>query len=385
MFDFDFQSLFETMLDLFTAGAILGLFYLFVSLLTLLRVRRSEPTPRPRRAPITILKPLHGHEPGLLGRLLATHDQDYEAPIQIILGCHDREDAAIPVVDRLKRARPDADIDLVVDPRIYGANRKVSNLVNMFESAKHQVLIASDSDIEVEPSYLARVVDALETDGVGAVTCLYHGVPGEGAPAELSALAINAHFLPNVILATKLGLVRPCFGSTIATTRPVIERIGGLRAFADKFADDYEIGSAVRAAGFEIAIPDFTVGHACNERTLAEFLSQHVRNARTIKSIDPFGHAGSFICNPLPMALIGMMEGTGAAAAIAGAALALRLAVCKLTQVKLGLPKQKLHLLPLADILLFGVFIASFFGSSVSWRGRRYRVIADGRLSHDPS
>ena len=39
---------------------------------------------------------------------------------------------------------------------------------------------------------------------------------GRGVFAELSALAIDAQFLPNVVMGTALNLAKPCFGSTIA-------------------------------------------------------------------------------------------------------------------------------------------------------------------------
>jgi ceramide glucosyltransferase len=385
MSDFHYAFNPADLLSFFTAGAALGVAYLCVVLLALLRYRKGDGSTAGRPRSVTMLRPLHGSEPGLADRLLAVCDQDYSAPIQIVFGCHDAEDAAIPTVERLQQGRPKADIDLIVDGRVYGANRKISNLINMFSVAKHDVLIASDSDIDVDSTYVAKITAALDEPGVGAVTCLYHGLPGPGTAAGLSALAINAYFLPMVVMATTFGLARPCFGSTIATSRSILERIGGLTAFVDKLADDYEIGAAIHAAGYEIAIPTFTVGHACNETTIAQFMRQHIRNARTIKTIDPFGHAGSFICNPFPLALIGLVQGAEAPAVLAVAAVVLRIAVCKLMETKVGLPRQRLLLLPLADVLLAAAFVASFFGKTVTWRGRRYRVVAGGRLSHDRS
>jgi len=38
-------------------------------------------------------------------------------------------------------------------------------------------------------------------------------------------------------------------------------------------------------------------------------------------------------------------------------------------------------LLPMRDLLSFAVFVSSFFVGVVSWRGQRYRVLADGTLS----
>jgi ceramide glucosyltransferase len=371
------------LLDVFTAGATLGLIYLIVATSFILAYRRNDRLSPVSAEPVTVLRPLHGAEPRLHNRLATLCNQAYPAPVQIIFGCQDGEDPAIEAVKALRRDRPELDLELVVEARLCGHNRKVSNLINMFIAARHDVVAVSDSDIEVGSDYLNKITAALEEDGVGAVTCLYHGEAGDTLAAWLSALAINAHFLPNVVVGIGLNLAQPCFGSTIAMRRETLERIGGFRSFADKLADDYAIGQAVRAVGLHVAIPSFTLGHVCYERTIAEFFRHQLRSARTIRSLDPFGYAGAFIGNPLPLALIGFLHGGAEAGALAGAVLTLRLALCKATERKFDLPPQRLWLVPATDVLLFAVYICSFFGAAVSWRGRRYRVVSDGTLSHD--
>jgi hypothetical protein len=36
--------------------------------------------------------------------------------------------------------------------------------------------------------------------------------------------------------------------------------------------------------------------------------------------------------------------------------------------------------MPLQDIVAFGVYVTSYFGATVHWRGAHYRVMADGTL-----
>jgi ceramide glucosyltransferase len=333
--------------------------------------------------PVTILKPLHGAEPSLSRRLASFCRQDYAAPVQVICGVQDPADPAVAIA-RLLATSPEAPrFDLVIDARTHGSNPKISNLINMLPAARHDVLVMADSDMEVGPDYLAWIVAELQRPGVGAVTCLYHGVPLSGRWSSHAALGINTHFLPNVVTALALRLAQPCFGSTIAISRSLLSRIGGLAAFADQLADDYEIGQAVRAAGHEVAIPAFTIGHACFHERLRGLLAHELRAARTVRSIAPVGYAGAFVTHPFPLALAGALLGGEYALVIAAAALACRAALCICAERAFRLPRQPYWLIPSRDLLSFGVYIWSFFGMRVQWRGLRYRVAADGSLLSD--
>lgn len=369
--------------SLCVAAAALGCLYLLVSCVALStfasRRRGTVCTP----VPVTILKPLHGPEPGLSRRLSSFCRQDYGAPVQMICGVRDAADPAVAIA-RLLAVSPEAPrFELVIDARSHGANPKISNLINMLPAARHDVLVIADSDMEVGPDYLARIVAELQRPGVGAVTCLYHGVPLSGRWSRHAALGVNTHFLPNVVTGLILHLARPCFGSTIAISRSLLSRIGGLAAFADQLADDYEIGQAVRSAGQEVAFVCFTIGHACFHERLRGLLAHEVRAARTVRSIVPLGYAGAIVTHPFPLALIGALLGAPHALAVAAAALACRTALCFYVERAFALPRQPYWLIPSRDLLSFGVYIWSFFGMRVQWRGARYRLAADGSLLSD--
>jgi ceramide glucosyltransferase len=364
------------------AGATLGCIYMLVTSVLVLRFRRGSGGRR-CTLPVTILKPLHGAEPRLFAQLASFCNQDYGGSVQLVFGANDEDDPATEVVKRLKAALPGKDIDLKVDPREHGSNRKVSNLINMMTLAHHDVLVIADSDIQVGSDYLAEVVGELQRPGVGAVTCLYHGIAEAGFWSRLSALAINTQSLPAVIMALSFGLARPCFGATIAVRRETLNQIGGFANFADDLADDYAIGEAVRASGYEVAIPSFAVGHVCFESDLESLLAWQMRFARTVKSIDPIGYAGSIITHPLPLALIGALLGDGGALLLLAVTLVSRHLLLRSVERRFGLAGQPSWLIPIQDLISFTVYVASFFGTTVSWRGHKYRVLPDGRLLHD--
>ncbi len=332
--------------------------------------------------PATILKPLHGDEPRLEDCLGTFFAQDYPAPVQLVFGVQDEHDPAVAVVDRLRARHPDIDTALVVDARRHGANAKVSNLINMYAAARHGVLVLSDADIAVPPDYLRKVTAALEPSEVGAVTCLYTGVAAGGLGSRFTAMGIDYHFLPNVLTGLSLGLAEPCFGSTVALRRALLDEIGGFKAFAEYLADDYEIGRAVRAKGYHVAIPNMTVRPSCSENGIGEWLAHELRWARTLRVVAPAGHVGSVVTYAIPLALLGtILSGftlfpLGALATSLAARAALKWRIDKI----FGGEGGPLWLLPVRDVLSFGVFLASLFGVSVEWQGERLRVKQDGAL-----
>jgi ceramide glucosyltransferase len=361
--------------------ATIGCFYALVAAVLATRFgRRFEPIQAGPQLPVTILKPLCGREPGLLTRLLGFAHQDYDAPVQIVLGTQNRADPAIEAVDGLKAACPDGDIEIVVDPLGHGTNRKVSNLINMAPRARHAIVALSDSDIEVDPTYLRDVAAELARPGVGAVTCLYHGIAGAGFWSRVSAMSINSYFLPNVVVARSMGLAQPCFGATIALRRETLDAIGGFHAFADILADDYAVGQAVRNAGYDVAIPSFSVGHVCFEQSAGELLRHQMRQSRTIRSIDPVGYAGAVITHPFALALIGALLGGPFGLLVAAAAVVCRTGLTIAVERAFGLPRQPYWLVPFRDLIAFATFVSGFFGTTVSWRGSRYRVLSDGSV-----
>lgn len=345
---------------------------------------KTPPAPAASWPAVTILKPLKGAEPCLFENLSSFCAQDYPAPVQIICGVQDLQDAAIATVERLKVSFPGADLQLVIDQTAHGANLKVANLINMARHARHDFIILADSDIRVEPSYLAQVTAALAPFRVGAVTCLYHGLAAAGFWSRLSALAIDAHFLPSVLVGLRTGLATPCFGSTIALTRERLAEIGGFEAFADCLADDYAIGDAVRARGLRVEAPNMLVAHSCSESSFIDLWRHELRWARTIRSVDPVGYAGSLVTHPLAWALIAVVSGAPMFGTGVGVlAIASRIVLLRAVRRSFGLAASPYWLLPIRDLLSSAVFVWSFCGWDLNWRGRGYHMQADGHLTAD--
>jgi ceramide glucosyltransferase len=331
---------------------------------------------------VTIVKPLHGDEWALRKNLADFCTQDYPGPVQFLFGVHDVADPALEAVAQLRLSHPQAHITVVTDARLYGPNRKMSNILNMLPQAEHDVLVFADSDVGVGPSYLRDVVGELQQPGVGLVTCVYRGLPNPGFWPRLSAKATNYQFLPSVVTGLALGLAQPCFGQTIAMQRSTLDKIGGFDQFVHHLAEDHAIGIAVRRAGGKVVIPPFTVSHACVETSARELITHELRWSRTIRTIDPIGHLGSALIHPLAFALLSLLLSSGAAWAWSLAAVALlsRLSLKLQLDRTLRQAHRDLWLMPLWDLVSFGIFVSSFCSNRVMWRGFSFQVGGDGLL-----
>ena len=343
--------------------------------------RRATPS-GPEPPPVSLLKPLHGAEPGLYENLRSFAQQDYPV-VQMVLGVNDANDGALPVAQALIRDLPASDIALVLDPPVRGSNLKVANLENMLAAARHDILVISDSDMRVDRRYLGAVTAPLHDPRIGLVTCLYEGVSTGGIWSELGALHINFGFLPSALVAAELGIGHGCFGATIAVRRETLERIGGLARLRDELADDRRIGDAVRAQGLAVLLSRYVVEARVSEPSFTSLWQHELRWARTVRAITPAGFAGSVLTHPVALAAL------AAAASRFGLTSAILLVIsCLLRWASaliiagaLAFTTAGLWLLPVRDALSFAVFVASFFGRRVCWRDQLLHVDASGRMT----
>jgi ceramide glucosyltransferase len=331
--------------------------------------------------PVSVLKPLHGAEPGLYGNLRSFVDQDYPQ-LQLVLGVRSPNDGALPTARALLRNRPGRDIALVVNPRVRGSNLKVANLENMLPAARHDWVVLADSDIRVARDYLAVVTEPLAEPKTGLVTCLYKGVASGGIWSRLAAMQINFSFLPGAIVGDAINVGGGCFGATIALRREVLERIGGFARLRDELADDHRIGAAVRDLDLDIVLSPYIVENRVAENSLASLWRHELRWARTTRLMAPAGFAGSVVTHTVMVtALAALCFGSGWAAWSALAlTLLLRWSAAAAIARWLDLPRRGLWLLPLRDALSFAVFLTSFATRRVCWGKQRFRVTPNGHM-----
>ena len=130
-------------------------------------------------------------------------------------------------------------------------NPKVESLAAMERHRKYDVILISDSNVRVRPSYLRETASYLAEPGVGLVTNLFTGVGEIHASAVLENLQLNGYIAGGVATASVFGATCVVGKSMLIPVR-ALESIGGFAAMRNVLAEDQVIGVRVRKAGYSI-------------------------------------------------------------------------------------------------------------------------------------
>jgi ceramide glucosyltransferase len=360
------------------AGA--GIGYLALAISCVWRFRPggdSDPNYRPG---VTILKPLCGADPDLYACLQSFCRQDYPE-LQIIFGVAGSSDPALPIVRRIMAEFAERDIALIIDRAQHGANRKVSNLINMMTVAKYGILIVCDSDVRISDNCLGALVRPLADPIVGAVTAPIRGVPGRGFAAMLSCAFINDWYFPQTLIAETLGPVRSCLGPLTVVRRNSLDAIGGFAALADQIADDFMLGQLIARRGERVVISRTMIDVMVHE-DFASLVRHELRWARTIRATEPTGHLWSAVTHVLPI-IVPLLFGCPSRVALPLALLAvtLRILLNRLVCVRLGVTRRPpLWLIFLREGACIAIWLSSYASRRIEWRGANFVIARGGSM-----
>lgn len=372
----------------FALLAVGGWGYQLLSMLATARYLRSRESGGATFSPaISILKPLKGFDPEMYESFRSHCLQEYSGRLEILFGVNDSADPAVNAVAQLKQEFPNCDISLIVCSDVLGTNRKASNLVQMAACSKHDYLIVNDSDIRVPKDYLRRVAANFADPQVGMVTALYRGVPHNGIWSKLEALTIATDFAGGVLSAIAVeGGLHFALGSTLAIRKDVLEKIGGFQVVCDYLADDYELGNRTANSGYQVALADVVVETFLPAYSFRGMFDHQLRWARTIRDKRKGGYFGLLLTFGLVWAIAGAVLAWGAWWSLS---VLLAVVIARFTGAFLLCSRvlddrvslRNLWLVPLRDCIGLLVWLASFGGDTVIWRGEKFQL-RDGKLTH---
>ena len=358
-----------------------SLVYCILTIIAAIRYRAVRPPELRVQAPISILKPLAGVDDGLEENLRTFFEQDY-SEFEILFAVRKPDDPAIAVAERLRARYQNVPSRMIVTGEPPYPNAKVYSLDLMLASARHDLLVMSDSDIRVTPGMLSTIAAEFQDPELGMATCPYRAVPGRSFWNTLEAIGLNTEFIGGVLVARMLEGMKFALGPTIAARRSTLAGIGGFDAVKDYLAEDFVMGKLAAARGDGVVLSSYVIEHRIGAQTLAANLKHRLRWNRSTRRSRPAGYAGQLFTNPLPLALL-LYAARPAWWPVALAAIVLRAAAGWATAghvLRDPLAGRLFFLVPLQDLLSFAMWIGGFFGNTILWRGRRYYLQPDGRF-----
>ncbi len=374
----------SVILSLLLLSGILYHLYALFCVLDFFR-RKEADGQQAAQEPVSIIKPLSGIDPGLGENLKSFAQQDYPE-YELLLGFSERDDRTAAKVRRDIVPFLGGSVRVVVSNRELGSNRKVSNLQGMIDVARFQLLAITDSDIRAEPGYLRTVVNEyLGGKNVGMVTCLYKVSCPRSLGSAFESMTIALDFMPSVLVAGRLEGIAFGFGASMLVSKKGLEEIGGLPAIANHIADDYQLGNRLWKKGYQIVLSSVVLETVTGRMRIRDYFSHQLRWARTNRASRPRGIAGYGITFILPLALLLLIlqRASVASLLLLGGVLLIRFttaAVIYRKVIRTAKWLSWLPLLPLKDIASFVIWLWSFFGNTVTWRGRSYKIEKDGKM-----
>ena len=351
---------------------------------------RNAAAPAPNPMPgVSILKPLRGVDARMYAGFVSHCTQEYTGEYELVFGVGDLDDNAVAEVARLRVEYPQLPIKLVECTRRLGANGKLSSLTQMLPHAAHEHIVVNDSDILVSPSYLAHIIapfvpqhwpGSASHRPIGLVTVPYLGRAERTFFSRLEALGISTDFVPGVLAARALeGGLRFGLGSTLATTKAALDRIGGFESLVDQLADDYELGARLHRAGYRVELVPEIVATTVPAYSWRGFSDHQLRWARSTRDSRRAGYLGLLFTYVLPWALATVLASGFALWSLSLLSLALFMRVAVSLSVGVGLLRdgqvfRDLVLMPVRDCLGLFFWAWSYASDVVVWRGERFRL-----------
>ncbi|RUS23313.1 LOW QUALITY PROTEIN: hypothetical protein BC937DRAFT_88276 [Endogone sp. FLAS-F59071] len=211
-------------------------------------VPQSSQRPADLAPPVSILRPLKGVDNNLRDNLESTFTQNYPR-FEIVFSVVDGTDPAVHVVRELMERYPHVEAKLLISDRVVDSNPKINNLIQSYETAKHDILWICDSNVYVDRDTLGRSVDKLCQPGVGVVHHLPLAILPESYGAEVEQVFLNTNHA-KMYLAINFVAVASCvMGKSNLYRRSVLNRAGGLAAFGKYMAEDNLIAEAIWKQG----------------------------------------------------------------------------------------------------------------------------------------
>lgn len=367
--------------------ALTGSFYVLLSAAAVLFFcrRRPEAEPPPGWPAVTVLKPIYGLEKNLAQNLRSACSQDYPC-YQVVLSVQRLDDPALPLLREVEREFGRQRVTVAAAESEPVLNGKIQNLRIALSAARHDVLVISDSDVELRPDYLKTIVAPLSDPRVGYVCTPYRATHAERWYEKMELLTLNADFVTNVIFASLTGASGFCLGASTALRRATLEAIGGLEPLGDYLVEDFEMGRRIRGRGLRGVLIPYFVDTVVDLESAGAWWRHHVYWDQNTRAARPGGFFASVVTRAVPFAvlfaILRLFDGLGVVILAGAIATRLLTAAAALSRYGIDDPvgRRCLHLLPARDVAGLVSWFVALSKRTFVWRGLEFGLTRESRI-----
>jgi ceramide glucosyltransferase len=349
------------------------------------RRKESKPSALP---PVSLLKPLHGAEPGLREYLDSFFALDYPE-FEIIFCARTAEDSGLQLAHEIASEYPQIPVRYITSGTPPWPNARCYSLSRMAIEAKHEIMVITDSDVKVSPEFLHNVITPFLIDpAVGGLTCLYRGnAKGNGFWALMEGLGMSVEMTSGVIVANMLEGMHFMLGPCMVVRRDALNAFGGFDQLGFYYADDFMLGNLM-ARNNKVLLSDHAIDHCIVNDSFAKNFSHQWSWMKSTRFSRPLGHLGTGLTFAAPFGLLGLLGGVLAGKPFTGLALILwaylsRILLCLVSgKWVVNDPDAGRYcwLYPLRELLGAVLWAASYTSRKVGWRDDQFILEKRGRM-----
>lgn len=353
-----------------------------------LRRRREQSQPAAYLPVLSVLKPLHGTEPGIERNLETFFEQDYP-DFELLFCARYEDDEGLQLARRVGERYPHVKARYVTcgDPIPRFHNAKVFSLAKLDSIAANDEYITSDADVRVAPDYLQRMVQYLRDPETGLASCVYLGTahPGAGLSSQLDAVGKSVEMTSGVLVADMLEGTKFALGATMAVRRKSFQQVGGFGELGQFYADDFVLGNRLAEQGTRVLLATHVIRLMVQDSPFSLSYRNQLRWMQSTRRSRPWGHLGSGLTFSIAYGLLGLVWGVWTGRAALGALWLLATVVNRWVQAATVLTvmgesgwKRGAMLYPLRDLLGSALWANSYLGENFYYRGKVYRLKQGG-------
>ena len=358
-----------------------------------LRRRREQAQPAEFLPPLSMLKPLHGTEPGMKRNLETFFEQDYPE-FELLFCARQESDEGLQLARSVGERYPHvaARYETCGEPKPRFHNAKVFSLAKLDSVAQYDNYVTSDADVRVAPDYLQRMAQYLRDPQVGLASCVYLGTahPGAGLASRLDAVGKSVEMTSGVLVADMLEGTKFALGATMAVRRKSFEQVGGFGELGQFYADDFVLGNRLAEQGTDVLLATHVIRLMVQDSPFWLSFRNQLRWMQSTRRSRPWGHLGSGLTFSVPFGVLGLLWGVVSGRAGLGVLWLLATVANRWLQAATILAvlgetqwEQGAVLYPIRDLLGFALWISSYMGENFYYRGKVYRL-KEGGLVEGP-